>query len=103
MVIGLSLAGIYLIKIHVAVFGRPTFMQFFFSRIALLLDIQKLSTGHVRYICYSPTGRSVLRKTVPEDEYGPRPQAEGRTRDLGHSFSRCGPPGALIRGGGALI
>ena len=24
-------------------------------------------------------------------EYGPRPQAEGRTRDRGHSFSQYGP------------
>ena len=26
-------------------------------------------------------------------EYGPRPAALGRTRDLGHSFSQYGPPG----------
>ena len=24
-------------------------------------------------------------------EYGPKPQAEGRTRDRGHSFSQYGP------------
>ena len=24
-------------------------------------------------------------------EYGPRPQAEGRTQDQGHSFSQYGP------------
>ena len=29
-------------------------------------------------------------------EYGPRPQAEGRTQDRAHSFSQYGPPGRQI-------
>ena len=29
-------------------------------------------------------------------EYGPRPQAEGRAQDRGHSFSQYGPPGRQI-------
>ena len=29
-------------------------------------------------------------------EYGPRPQAEGRTQDQRHSFSLYGPPGREI-------
>ena len=33
--------------------------------------------------CYSPAGRAVLGKTVPE--------VSSRTRDRGHSFSQYGP------------
>ena len=44
----------------------------------------------VRYILF--TGREVrIGKNCARDlKYGPRPQAEGRTRDRGHSFSQYG-------------
>ena len=45
------------------------------------------------YIYMLFTGREVrIGKTCARGlEYGPRPQAEGRTRDRGHSFSQYGP------------
>ena len=43
---------------------------------------------------FTGLGRAVLGKTVALClEYGPRPAASGRTRDLGHSISQYGPPG----------
>ena len=60
----------------------------------------QLSDGQFRdintlYMLFTGLGRSVLGKTVPSlsstARGHPRPQAEGRTRDGGHSFSQYGP------------
>ena len=53
-----------------------------------VLENQVCCLRIIVYICYSPAGRSVLGKTVPEVS---STAAEGRTRDRGHSFFQYGP------------
>ena len=49
----------------------------------------------IKYLLF--TGREVRigKNRARGLEYGPRPQAEGRTRDRGHGFSQYGPTKAV--------
>ena len=51
----------------------------------------RLALSYNKYVLF--TGREVrIGKNCARGlEYGPKPQAEGRTRDRGHSFSQYGP------------
>ena len=43
------------------------------------------------YVICRPGRARIGKNCVRGLEYGPRPQAEGRTLDRGHSFSQYGP------------
>ena len=57
----------------------------------MFVQILSASTIRNKYMLF--TGREVrIGKNCARGlEYGPRPQAEGRTQDQGHSFSLYGP------------
>ena len=59
----------------------------------MILNRKKKGNGKGKYIYILFAGREVrIEKNCARGlEYGPRPQAEGRAQDRGHSFSQYGP------------
>ena len=49
-----------------------------------------IRTSH-RYILFAGREVRIEKNCARGLEYGPRPQAEGRAQDRGHSFSQYGP------------
>ena len=70
---------------------RKNFTVPFLKYKHLKLKLRVFLAGTSIYMLF--TGREVrIEKNCARGlEYGPRPQAEGRTRDRGHSFSQYGP------------
>ena len=62
-----------------------------FKDFAGRMRLQYIYHGEDIYVIYRPGGPYIGKNCARGLEYGPRPQAEGRTQDQGHSFSLYGP------------
>ena len=76
----------------------PNWMQSSFGKVFVInvLQTQRLKSSsldeHMNiYMLFTGREGRIGKNCARGLEYGPRSQAEGRTRDRGHSFSQYGP------------
>ena len=69
---------------------QPSFTSFF---LIVSPTFKKYNLEINKNVIHRPWSVRIGKNCALCLEYGPRPAASGRTRDLGHSFSQYGPPG----------